>query len=813
MSVHVFGIRHHGPGCARSLRTALEELQPDCLLVEGPPDAQAALPLLMSEQMEPPVALLLYVPEHPNHAVFYPFTHFSPEWQALRHALGRGIPARFLDLPQAIQLAREPETAEDDVAPGSPADGPETEGVAQSTARAKLKSAGSATTVANPARMATAPQGNMTSAVVIEPPAVVREDPLGMLAEAAGYDDHELWWEIEIEQRRDATGLFEGILEAMTALREDLTPRDPEEAQREAHMRETIRSAEREGFQRIAVVCGAWHAPALVARDTFTADAETLHGLRRVKVDATWIPWTNSRLAYRSGYGAGITSPGWYTHLWFAPERGTIRWVAHAAQLMRDEGLDASSASVIEAVRLSEALAAMRALPMPGMAELHEAIQTVLCHGEEAPMRLIRDRLEIGERMGAVPPEAPAVPLQRDLDLQRKQVHLTDAQIATMQARNNLTYADKLDLALDLRQDNHRAQSQLLHRLRIMGIEWGKPQRIAGNKRGDFHENWAVKWEPEFAVKLIELNVYGNTVEAAAGAFARHAADEADELPQVTALLASVIPAGLPVAAQHIMARVQTLAAVSADVRLLMDALPELARVARYTDLRYGAAGAAMSARARPVFDGIFERAVIGLPGACASLDDDAAANMVASVGKTHAAVWLLNDVTQQTTLLAALRLLAERESVHGLVRGRCCRLLLDSSAMDNVELQRLAGLALSPVVPASQAAAWVEGVLSGSSALTLLQQDGLWLALDAWLGELSEDAFVALLPLLRRSFASFHGPERRAMGEKVRRLHMVGASDGDDTTGDRHALSTERANLVLPVLAQILGVPYDGGN
>ena len=92
------------------------------------------------------------------------------------------------------------------------------------------------------------------------------------------------------------------------------------------------------------------------------------------------------------------------------------------------------------------------------------------------------------------------------------------------------------------------------------------------------------------------------------------------------------------------MARVQTLAAVSADVRLLMDALPELARVARYTDLRYGAAGAEMSARARPVFDGIFERAVIGLPGACASLDDDAAAKMVASIGKTYEAVCLLNE-------------------------------------------------------------------------------------------------------------------------------------------------------------------------
>jgi hypothetical protein len=813
MSVHLFGIRHHGPGCARSLRAALEELQPDCLLVEGPPDAQAALPLLMSEQMEPPVALLLYVPDHPSHAVYFPFTHFSPEWQALRYAFGRGIPARFMDLPQAIQLAREPEPAEDGDAPADPLDVPQAEGVAESQTRvATRKSAESAKNNANAARMATAPRHTITSAVALEPPAEVREDPLGMLAEAAGYDDHELWWEREIEQRQDSTDLFEGILEAMTALRAEVTPRDPEEAQREAHMRETIRASEREGFRRIAVVCGAWHSPALVAREAFTADAETLRGLKRVKVEATWIPWTNSRLAYRSGYGAGVTSPGWYTHLWSAPDRGTIRWVAHAAQLMRDEGLDASSASVIEAVRLSEALAAMRDLPMPGMAELHEAIQTVLCHGEEAPMRLIRDRLEIGERMGAVPPDAPAVPLQRDLDLQRKQVHLTDAQIAAMQSRKNLTYADKLDLALDLRQDNHRAQSQLLHRLRLMGVEWGKPQRVAGNKQGDFHENWAVKWEPEFAVKLIEANIYGNTVEAASGAFASRAANEADELPQVTALLSSVIPAGLPVAAENIMARVQTLAAVSADVRLLMDALPELARVARYTDLRYGAAGAEMSARARPVFDGIFERAVIGLSGACASLDDDAAAKMVESIGKTYDAVRLLDSDDQRAALLAALRTLAERETIHGLVRGRCCRLLLDSGAMDDAELRRLAGLALSPVVAAPQAAAWVEGVLLGSG-LVLLHQDGLWLALDAWLSDLSEDAFVALLPLLRRSFAGFHGPERRAMGAKVRRLRASGTTSAGGPIGDQHAISTERAKLVLPVLAQILGVPYDGDN
>src|SRR5262249_44722733 len=56
----IFGIRHHGPGSARSLRRALETLRPDIILVEGPPDAADVLPLLAHPDMRPPIALLLY---------------------------------------------------------------------------------------------------------------------------------------------------------------------------------------------------------------------------------------------------------------------------------------------------------------------------------------------------------------------------------------------------------------------------------------------------------------------------------------------------------------------------------------------------------------------------------------------------------------------------------------------------------------------------------------------------------------------------------------------------------------------------------
>ena len=38
MAVHLLGIRHHGPGSARHVREALEELGPDIILIEGPPE-------------------------------------------------------------------------------------------------------------------------------------------------------------------------------------------------------------------------------------------------------------------------------------------------------------------------------------------------------------------------------------------------------------------------------------------------------------------------------------------------------------------------------------------------------------------------------------------------------------------------------------------------------------------------------------------------------------------------------------------------------------------------------------------------------
>jgi hypothetical protein len=735
-AVHVLGVRHHGPGSARSVRAALERLQPDVVLIEGPPDADALLPLAAHAEMKPPVALLVYAVDHPARAVFYPFAVFSPEWQALQYALERTLPVRFIDLPQTHRLSPEEEGAakpEPEEAPGTP-----------------------------------------------------RADPLGALARAAGYEDGELWWDHLIEQRQNPEGVFEAVLEAMSALREGEGELSPHEARREAHMRRSIRQAKKDGFQRIAVVCGAWHVPALVQQRPAKEDDALLRGLPKTKVAATWIPWTYDRLGWRSGYGAGVESPGWYAHLWLSPQRAVTSWAARIAHLLRDEGLDASSANVIETVRLAETLAALRGLSSAGLAELRDAALAVLCGGDATPLALVHEKLEVGTGLGVVPSEVPSVPLARDLAALQKSLRLPPSAESKVQE-------------LDLRKDMDRERSRLLHRLRLLDIPWGTPEEDPRNSTGTFRETWRLKWDPELAVRVVEASLFGNTVESAATSRVVTRAAEATELGTLTALLDAALLSELPAAIDTVLRHVQALSSRSADVPKLLEAFPALAHAVRYGSVRETPTGPILA-----IADGLFERILIGLPGACVSLDDDAAHQRRDQLRAMHAAVALLEGGERGEEWAEALGQLVHRDAVHGLVRGAALRLRVELGRVGDEELGTLSRRALSPAVPPAEAAAWLEGLVSGSALLMLHRQD-LWAALDGWLSGLTRESFVEHLPLVRRAFADFSTAERRAMGERVKQLSSAPA--GGHEKAAREDLDAERVARILPVLSTILGV------
>lgn len=761
--VHVFGIRHHGPGSARSVLHALERLQPDAVLIEGPPDANDVIPLVAHAGMQPPVALLVYVPDEPHKAALFPLAVFSPEWQALRYALEHDIPVEFMDLPMAHQFRLRDDAAERLLAEAESASGDD-----------------------EPEVTITEPEES-----TLEEEAMLPHDPLGALAQAAGYSDGESWWEQMVEQRQDSSDIFDAVLEAMTALREAIEePPDSLNPLREAHMRKVIRATLKAGHERIAVICGAWHAPALL-EDTMPAathDNDLLQGPKKSKVATTWIPWTYSRLSVMSGYGAGIWSPGWYQHLWETPDNVAITWLTRVARLLRAEDLDASTAQVIDAVRLSETLAALRGRSAPGLDEYNEAALTVFCFGNVLPLQLIRDRLIVGDRLGEVPDETPMVPLQRDLQAEQKRLRMKPE-------------AGQSTLRLDLRKQSHLERSHLLNRLTILKIHWGRKEQVS-NAGGTFHEVWQMQWQPELVIELIEQSVWGNTIYEAATRYARHVADEAEVLPVLTGLVNSVLLADLPQAVDHIVHRLQTIAALTDDVNQLMASLPPLADVLVYSNVRRTDAKMVSE-----VVDGIITRTCISLPGAVAALADDAAQILFGLMVEFHGAIRLLNDPDQQATWHGILAKIMEQGSAHDLIRGRCCRILQDVRVLDSSEVVRQMRLAVSTAAQPIEAAAWITGFVQGSG-LVLIHDEALLAVIDEWLLSLSEEDFRGLLPLLRRTFATFSEPERKQIGTIIKGQSQTSRK----STAVETRLDTERADAILPVFAELLGIAdHDG--
>jgi len=761
----ILGIRHHGPGSARSVLAELDRLQPDALLVEGPSDANALVDLIRDPAMHPPVALLVYAPEEPRVATFYPFAEFSPEWVALRWALEHGVPARFIDLSAGAQFA-----------------------VAKAEFQRRMaeaeEAASAAAEAAEPATDDGDEPGGAGEETAVEHEQV-RHDPLAELARAAGEEDGERFWDRLVESRRDPGDLFAAVAEAMTAVRGVLPEGDSLTLQREAAMRRGIREATKQGFTNIAVVCGAWHAPALQTLPPAAHDDRVLRALpKAMKTAAAWVPWTFDRLAAESGYRAGVESPGWYAHLWSGAEPIAISWMARVAALFREEGMDASAAHLVEAVRLAETLAAMRGRTVPSLSELNEAVRACLTMGSDLPIRLVRDRLIVGQVMGETPPDAPVAPLAADLELLTRRLRMKPE-------------PGRRTIDLDLRNDTDRARSHLLHRLAILDIRWGATQEIRG-KSGTFHEVWVLAWQPEFAIDLIAASRFGNTIEEAASNAAIEAATTAEELPALTTLIEAVLLADLPRAIELVVDRIGDVAAVGADVPALMDALPPLARILRYGNVR-GTDATAVSA----VVDGLVARICIGLGSAAASLDDDAAAALARQIDGVHSAIALLDDADDRAAWREALLRLIDQEGLHGLVAGRTTRLLLDEGVIESPDATRRMRLVLSPGAEPAIGAGWVEGFLRDSGTI-LLHDEDLFDAIDRWVTEMPQDAFDNVLPLLRRTIATFSVPERRSIGERIL------AGRRDRTRAASAGIDEARADSVMPILARILGV--DGG-
>ena len=523
-----FGVRHLSPAAAFHLRKALDEMQPQLVLVEGPSDLNEQMKWLCHPETRFPAAILAYTKAPPVRTILYPLAVYSPEVQAILWANEHKVTCKFMDLPSSVFLAMQDTKGEESI--------------------------------------------QATDSVY---------EKLEMLTG----EDHDTFWERNFEQFSDyhaACNTFGKELRASG-------PVDPENTVREVHMKRVIADAIQGGIpaEKIFCVCGAYHVEGLKTCVPMT-DVER-NQLPKADSMATLMPYSYYRLSTRSGYGAGNKAPAYFQQLWDAMNGDGLQSVASTylvklAAAHRNAGNIVSSAEVIEAVQLATTLSQMRGSKYPCLQDLKDAAITTMGHGSYSELAVAFADTEIGKTIGYLPEGVARTSVQEDFYRQLRKLKIERFRTAELQRldldlREKLTVKSKDAAFLDLN------RSFFLHRLRVLGIHFANNLR-SKQDQANWGEYWELRWTPEVEIEVVESSLLGDTIEAAAAFALKERAGQATSIDQAAGIFQDAFLCGMPVAAAHALTVLQSLSVDSAALTEVASTADRLSLVVRYGDLR-----------------------------------------------------------------------------------------------------------------------------------------------------------------------------------------------------------------------------------
>lgn len=184
-------------------------------------------------------------------------------------------------------------------------------------------------------------------------------------------------------------------------------------------------------------------------------------------------------------------------------------------------------------------------------------------------------------------------------------------------------------------------------------------------------------------------------------------------------------------------------------------------------------------------------------------IDEEAASKITEHIYQLNESIALLNQEDQRNTWYTTLLTICNHHHTAPIVAGYGTRILCDAKALEGDELTTRFHFALSRTGNTSDAASWLEGFLKGSGTILIIDNK-LWSLVDQWVKNLSDQDFIALLPLMRRTFSQFSHAERRKIGEKAKKGDSLPVALEGQT---EQSIDRERALNAIPVVAQLLGI------
>lgn len=694
--IGIFGIRHHGAGSARRLIQALEEYKPDAICIELPAESEALFGLLGDADLVSPVAFLCYQVTNANRFFYLPMAEFSPEFQAIQYGLKNKIVLKAMDLPAAQALIPE---------------------------NFKLK----------------------TEASLNLHELNITRDPLGYLARRQGYKDTERWWNSYFEHWTDHRQLFGVIQDLMVELRKMSKGLDDEETLiREQHMRTVIRDTLRLDVTKVAVVCGAWHGPVLTLDMVQKKQTEKIKKLKSVNTKCTLIPWSYERLILNRAYTAGIESPVWSEALFKNPDTAIAYWMSKAAQLLRHYEFNVSTAEVIDAQRLADQLAGMRDLPLPGIEELMDAATTVFGQGRSNKLEIISQKLIVGHKTGSVPLTQEALPLVLEFKEKLQKLKLISYWVAN----------PKEHLDLDLRKERHLEISRFLYQSKLLGVHWAYERLVESKSFGNFHEYWTFQWSPESEMELIRSALFGNSIEDCITKLLTEHLEKESDLGILANFLEYSLKSGLHSFWPTLSNRLLALSIDQQDVEILAKLVKPL-----IGSLSYGSIYQIKLDILQELLSTLITKIILHFGEQSQQINDEKAQRMLNVFILLHS--YFYHDSIKDNLQLwkDELHKISGDELLHPLINGKSWFTLIDEKWVEESAYLLQLEYQCNHVVDPQHTAKWIEGFLHSANGFYFLKDEVLRI-LDQWLGQLPEEEFKTVLPLLRRSFSKLTDSE-----------------------------------------------------
>lgn len=767
-----FPVRHHSPVCAWHLERVIERYKPDCILVEGPENANHLIEILTDPGTKAPLALyysyrdderlLSQEQEVESSRCYYPFLDNSPELVALRAAARMGIPGKFIDLPYAQILLATKE-----------ARGLRKNGEKQSYASDRYLAA------------------NRFQQ---------------QLCEKAGLRSFEEFWEkyFEVGGLILTDEAFVSQMNTYCFLARQNTPETEllEDGciARETHMARRIREAS-QSCRRILVVAGGFHIWGLLHP---ASDEIRLHTFRDGVQAVYPMRYSMPAADALSGYASGMPSPGFYADIWEAlhDARGRDPWDAvvldylvKTGRRLRSKGAIVSAFDETCAMGLARGLAELRDKPGAGLYELQDAVLSSFIKGEAnlsgvEPLRILRE-LTTGKAVGELCGNALIPPLTGDFNRQCKQHRL------------RLDAGGKQEVSLSIfSEPKHRSASRFLHQTDF--LECGFARRIKGpdlKRRKDrnlIREIWEYRWSAVVDAALIEHSVSGATMKDACSTELRRQMAEAARSEQGAQLLIQGFLMGIGDVSDSLAGRMDDLLIQDGDFSSLCAACSSLSTLEEWQN-QYGERGtydyAALLWRC-------FRRVLQLLPSMNA-VDDK-------NVKEVQNACILIYQVTereafseQRPALLEAFRMLVEQIPIQPALHGSVLGLLYGSDAAWKEKIDVvIRGYLRGTRGMMLQSAAFLQGLFL--TARDLLLVDPMFLAqIDRLLCELTDEDFCSLLPELRLAFSYFAPMETDRLARNAAALHGAAGSTLRKEAVDPAAYS--RAEALDAYVAQLL--------